>query len=152
MIDQMKIRTASGQDAEAILAMIIKHAQFEGDTFEPEGKLEKLKAALDVQQLFECWVVEIKGVIEGYCSFMPHYDSWHQYRFLFVDALWLNEHVRGGSIGSKIFDKLHARAKDLQCDTIQVMTPSTNSSGISFYKKLGAVQMSKAYFSFPVRP
>jgi ribosomal protein S18 acetylase RimI-like enzyme len=82
---------------------------------------------------------------------MAHYDSWHQAWFLFVDGLWLNAHTRGASIGTQIFDRLHERARELNCATIQVMTPSTNNSGISFYKKLGAPQTSKAYFTLPVR-
>jgi GNAT superfamily N-acetyltransferase len=151
MTDQIQIRRALGGDAEAVLNMIIEHAIFEGDRFEPQGKLEKLRAGLADQKPFECLVVEINGRVEGYCTYMAHYDSWHQTSFLFVDGLWLNGHCRGASIGTQIFDRLHDRAKALGCATIQVMTPDTNDSGISFYKKLGASQATKAYFTLPVK-
>jgi ribosomal protein S18 acetylase RimI-like enzyme len=152
MTDQVKIRPARAADAENVLQMVIDHAVFEGESFDPSGKLEKLRAGLEKQQPFECLVVDVNGQLQGYCSYMAHYDSWHQGWFLFVDGLWLNEHVRGASIGTQIFDRLHKRANEMGCATIQVMTPSTNDSGIRFYKKLGAAQASKAYFSLPVKP
>jgi len=151
MSNQIQIRPGRADDAEAVLAMIVEHAAFEGEKFDPAGKIDKLRAGLDKQTDFECLVVEMDGKVEGYCTFMPHYDSWFQYRFLFVDGLWLNDHLRGASIGTQIFEHLHKRATELNCETIQVMTPSTNDSGIRFYRKIGAVQASKAYFSLPVR-
>ncbi len=123
MKDQIQIRLARGGDAESVLAMIVEHAQFEGESFDPQDKLEKLRDGMAKQQPFECLVVEINGRLEGYCSYMVHYDSWHQTPFLFVDGLWLNQTFRGASIGTTIFEKLHERAKQLDCATIQVMTP-----------------------------
>ena len=152
MTDQIQIRPARGGDAEDVLKMIAEHAVFEGEQYEPKGKLDRLRAGLTEQKQFECLVVEIEGRLEGYCTYMAHYDSWHQASFLFVDGLWLNAPVRGGSIGTQIFDRLHERAKALGCATIQVMTPNTNDSGISFYKKLGAFQTTKAYFTLAVKP
>jgi L-amino acid N-acyltransferase YncA len=151
MTDHIEIRAAGAGDAEEVLKMITEHAIFEGETFDPEGKLEKLRAGLVAQKQFECLVVEINGQLEGYCTYMPHYDSWHQQSFLFVDGLWLNMLFRGASIGTQIFNRLHERARQLGCTTIQVMTPSTNSSGIRFYKKLGATEAQKAYFTLPLK-
>ncbi|MBS2007909.1 MAG: GNAT family N-acetyltransferase [Cyanobacteria bacterium SZAS TMP-1] len=152
MTDDIKIRRARGSDAQCVLDMIVEHAAFEGgEKFDPRGKLEKLRSTLEEQTHYECLIVEVKGKIEGYCTFMSHFDSWHQNKFLFVDGLWLNEAVRGLSIGTSIFDKLHQRAAELDCDSIQVMTPSTNDSGIRFYKKLGASEANKAYFTLPTK-
>ena len=151
MNKQIQIRAGRGADAEAVLAMIVEHAAFEGEKFDPAGKIERLRDGLENQSDFECLVVEVDGKVEGYCTYMPHYDSWFQNRFLFVDGLWINAHLRGASIGSQIFDLLHKRAAALNCESIQVMTPSTNDSGIRFYCKIGARQASKAYFSLPVR-
>jgi L-amino acid N-acyltransferase YncA len=151
MNESVKIRPATEDDAETILAMIVEHAAFEGEVFSPDNKLNKLRAAIGSGKHFECLVVEIDNKVEGYCTYMTHYDSWHHYSYLFVDGLWLNSTFRGASIGTRIFEILHKRAKELGCDTIQVMTPSTNDSGIRFYKKLGATQATKAYFTLPVR-
>jgi len=148
---QIQIRAARGSDAEAVLAMIVEHAAFEGEKYDPQGKIDSLREGLDKQTDFECLVVVVDERVEGYCTYMPHYDSWFQNRYLFVDGLWLNEPPRGASIGTQIFERLHKRAAELNCESIQVMTPSTNDSGIRFYRKIGAREHSKAYFYLPVQ-
>ncbi len=145
------IRLASKEDAVEILTLICEHAKHEKEDFDPDGKLEKLQESLaTVPARFTCLVVQTEEGIQGYCCYMVQFDSWYGEPFLYVDALYLRECMRGASLGKTIMAKVADEARSHGFKFLRLVTPTHNSGAIGFYRKLGGVSSEKLLFQFPV--
>jgi GNAT superfamily N-acetyltransferase len=145
---QPNIRRAEPLDAEALLSLICEHAQFEKEPFDPTNKLDGLRAALGTKNApFSCLVVENENGIQGYCSYMPQFDSWYCEFYMFVDALYLRESLRGASIGSELMARVLAEGKAANCTSLRVMTPAENKRASNFYTKIGGSSTLKLWFT-----
>lgn len=148
-MSNVNIRLAKPDDAEALVQLITEHAHFEKETYDPEGKLEKIRACIAADPPpFTCLVVETEDGIQGYCTYMSQFDSWYGEPHMSVDALFLRESLRGASIGKALMEKVKDEAKKLGYASVRLMTPSDNAGAIKFYEKLGGQPASKLWFWF----
>lgn len=148
---QTKIRLATPDDAEALVALITEHAVFEMEAYNPQGKLEKIRECLAADPPpFTCLVVDTENGVQGYCTYMSQYDSWYGEPHMSVDALFLREHLRGASIGKALMESVKEEATRLGYKSVRLMTPSDNTGAIKFYEKLGGEPASKLWFWFQI--
>ncbi len=140
---------AKADDAETLLTLITEHAAFEKEAYNPEGKLEKIRACLAADPPpYTCLVVETENGVEGYCTFMSQFDSWYGEQQMYVDALFLRESLRGAGVGKILMEKVKEEAKRLGFASVALQTPSDNTGAIKFYEKLGGEPASKLWFLF----
>jgi GNAT superfamily N-acetyltransferase len=141
------IRPVQTHELAELLQLLQEHAAYERTGFSPEGKLERLSAAIFRQpaRLF-CEVVAYEQKIIGFVSYTFDFSTWDAAEFLYMDCLFLRENARGLGIGTAIMDKLVEIATRRGCINIQWQTPDFNLPAIRFYNRLGASQKTKARF------
>jgi len=143
------IRPAKPSDAEALVELIVEHAAFEKEAFDPEGKVEKIRACLAADpQPISYLIVENGDGIQGYCAYMSQFDSWYGEQHMSVDALFLREHMRGCSLGRSLMEQVKAEATRMGYSTVRLMTPSDNTGAIKFYERMGGQPAAKLWFWF----
>lgn len=145
------IRLVQESDMEELMLLIDEHATFEKSAYNSEGKKERLKIELfSENSRLKCWVIELGGKVNGYCSFTVDYSTWDAAYFIYMDCLYLRSDLRGAGIGSAILKKLQAFAAENHLVNIQWQTPNFNTSAIAFYKKNGAFSSNKVRFTLNV--
>src|SRR5258705_14017164 len=97
------IRDCQPTDVNMVIDLCQKHAEYEKASFNLIGKEEKLKNALFGKHpdLF-CLVVEVNGTVVGYASYTFNFSTWDAATFMYMDCLYLEEHIRGFGIGEVI--------------------------------------------------
>jgi ribosomal protein S18 acetylase RimI-like enzyme len=143
-----QIRKAREEDIPEIIALCIKHAQFEKANYSPEGKSEKLSKMLfhDTYQL-QCLLVESEGKAVGYATFSKECSTWNAAYYTHMDCLYLEEEFRGLGIGEALANKIIQFSKDSNANHIEWQTPNFNECAIRFYKRLGATGLEKLRFT-----
>jgi GNAT superfamily N-acetyltransferase len=145
------IRDARENDLDDLLRLMADHAAYEQAPFNPEGKKGNLhKALFQSPVALRCFVIEMQGMLKGYCSFTIDYSTWDATFYLHMDCLYLDEDVRGLRIGSAVLEKLVDVARKNQCVNVQWQTPVFNTPAIQFYKKNGATGKEKVRFFLPL--
>nr|WP_294946638.1 GNAT family N-acetyltransferase [uncultured Mucilaginibacter sp.] len=142
-----KIRQAKISDLSEILLMIAAHAAYEKAAFDPEGKAEKLTAAIFETKRLNCLVVEQQGELIGYATYTFDYSTWDAAEFMYLDCLFLTENARGQKIGEQIINLLKEIGTERGCINIQWQTPDFNEPAIRFYKRVSAKGLDKVRFT-----
>lgn len=150
MIDY-DIRPAEKADLPELIHLFKEHAAYEKADYSPEGKLERLTAAIfEYPERLFCEVVEYNKKLLGYVSYTFDYSTWDAAEFMYMDGLFLCEEARGLGIGKAIMHKIKKIAFDRGCLNIQWQTPDFNLPAIGFYGRLGAIKKNKVRFSLPL--
>jgi ribosomal protein S18 acetylase RimI-like enzyme len=144
------IRNCRQQDLGSLIRLCSNHAELEKATFDPAGKLEKLRHAIfsSNPKLF-CQVVEASNDLVGYFTYTFDFSTWHAQTFLHMDCLYLEPEYRGMGIGKNIMEILKKISDDNNCVNIQWQTPAFNENAIVFYKRIGAHGRDKIRFAWP---
>lgn len=142
------IRDARENDLDDLLRLMTDHAAYEQVVFDPVGKEGNLhKALFQLPVALRCFVIEMQGVLKGYCSFTIDYSTWDASSYLHMDCLYLDEDIRGMGIGSILLQRLAGVAREHHCVNVQWQTPLFNTPAIKFYRKNGATAKEKVRFS-----
>jgi GNAT superfamily N-acetyltransferase len=141
------IRDCQPKDVNTVVDLCKKHADYERASFDPIGKVEKLKNALFGEHpLLFCLVVEVNEKIFGYASYTFDFSTWDAATFMYMDCLFLEENARGFGIGEALIEKLKQIASTKSCINIQWQTPTFNEGAIKFYHRIGANSKEKTRF------
>lgn len=141
------IRPCEEKDLPELVQLCAAHAAHEKAQYSPEGKLEGLrKAIFGETKKLNCWVVEIKGKLEGFTTYTIDFSTWDAAPFLYMDCLYLNENCRGKGIGQEIMKRIQKVAREEKCVNIQWQTPEFNVRAIKFYVGLGSTGKQKMRF------
>lgn len=140
------IRAVQPHDLNSLLALIQEHAHYERSTFDSLDKKDRLTEAIFSTRKLHCWVVESSGTVEGFVSFTYDYSTWDAADFIYMDCLYLREHIRGFGIGAEVLKRLRALAMRLNFKNVQWQTPVFNDAGIRFYERNHARQSRKVRF------
>lgn len=144
---RMLIRRVEEHDIDQLLILCALHAEYEKSDYHSEGKRGKL-----FSQLFEstnglqCLVVEDKGQLQGYATFIKQYATWDADYYLYLDCIYLKEELRGQGIGTALMNQVRAYGEKENCIQVQWQTPTFNKRAIKFYRKLGANSREKERF------
>lgn len=152
MSDHQKyfIRAASPSDIEALIELCAEHAAYEGASYDPRDKGERLSSALfSASPRLYAWVVEQHGKLVGYATATQKFSTWDAALFLHMDCLYLREEVRSGGLGRLLILEIARLAHKLGCVSVQWQTPAGNERAISFYQRLGAKGKQKVRFFLP---
>ncbi len=150
-MDLYTIREIKLRELDDLMLLIEEHTAFEKADYNSDGKKDRLGIELFKEQhRLNCWVVEIDGAVNGFCTYTVDFSTWDAATYLHMDCLYIREKYRGLGIGFAILKKLTLVAIKNGCINLQWQTPVFNTAAIAFYKKTGAIAKEKMRFSLSI--
>ncbi|WP_107040197.1 GNAT family N-acetyltransferase [Brumimicrobium mesophilum] len=137
MIEVTNIRKAKRGDEQALMGLVQELADFEKAPDEVINTPEQLAIDLFDDQLCDCFVYEVDGVIRGMALYYISYSTWRG-RCLYLEDLYIQPEFRRTGIGLKLFQILVDEAKKLGVKRMDWQVLDWNESAIKFYEKIGA--------------
>ena len=143
----MTIRRAEKQDIDGLNRLLRQvldvHHQGRPDLFQGGVKKytdEELAAILadDSRPVFVA--VDEKNTVLGYCFCVFQQVRSHiltDIKTLYIDDLCVDESCRGQHIGKRLYDFVHAYAKDSGCYNLTLNVWALNDGAMKFYERCG---------------
>lgn len=149
MAAQPLIRPATRGDVPALLALGAEHAAFERLPHPAARRADALTAALGTR--VHAWLATMDGAPAGYASATLDFSTLQAANYLHMDCLYVRDGWRGRAIGRHLWEAVRDFAGRHACDAVQWQTPWWNLEAARFYRRLGAVEMAKLRYVFPLR-
>ena len=119
--------------------LIVELAEFERLRHQVVGTIDDL--IRDLNEAFQCRVLEIDGEIVGYTLYFFNYSTFRCRRGLYLEDLYVQPPFRGQGYGKLLLLDLKSQAKELNCGRFEWSVLDWNETAIDFYKALGAEVM-----------
>lgn len=132
------IRKARREDCPRILELIHELALFEKAPHEVTVSLEEMEdAGFGKNPVWEAYVAEVDGIIQGIALYYVRYSTWKGRR-IYLEDLIVTEEMRGQGLGKRLFDVVveEMRMKGYSGMVWQVL--EWNEPAINFYKRYQA--------------
>lgn len=140
MSDEIRLRAATIDDADAILELIRELAAYERMSAAVRATADMLRTTLfGPHPAAEVIVAETAhGAVIGFALFFPRYST-----FLAQDGIWLEDlfvqpAYRGHGVGSALFRAVAGLALERNCGRMEWSVLDWNEPAIRFYKQMGA--------------
>lgn len=134
----MNIRKAKKEDCPRILELVHELALYEKAPEEVTVTLEEMEdAGFGKNPVWEAYVAEVEGVIQGIALYYIRYSTWKGRR-IYLEDLIVTEEMRGQGIGKLLFDKVVEEMKVKNYSGMVWQVLEWNSPAIAFYKKYNA--------------
>lgn len=135
----MNIRDARPGDEEAIHSLICELALYEKAPDEVINTVDQLRIDLFEDSVCEALVVENEArQVVGFALFYQSYSTWKG-RCLYLEDFYVKPEFRRGGIGSELFSKVVAIAKERGVKRMDWQVLDWNEPAIGFYRKHGAI-------------
>lgn len=132
------IRKGTAKDLTQVFELVKELAEYEKALHEVENSVERMtEDAFGKKPIFEFFVAEADGKIEGTAIFYYRYSTWKG-KAIFLEDLVVRKAKRGAGIGKKLLDAIVQEAKDVDARQVMWQVLDWNEPAINFYKKLGA--------------
>lgn len=137
MTNKNTIRKAKKGDEEELMGLVQELADFENAPDEVINTPQQLAIDLFEDQICDCYVYEVEGVIRGMALYYISYSTWRG-RCLYLEDLYIQPHYRRTGIGLQLFQTLVDEAKTIGAKRMDWQVLDWNETAIAFYKKIGA--------------
>lgn len=128
------IRKGLLSDLTALRALVVELAVFEREPDAVEVTIEELeKDGFGVNKIFDFFVAEIDGEVQGIALHYFKYSTWKG-KCLFLEDIVVSQKYRGKGIGKLLFDQVVKVAADHQCKRMEWQVLTWNAPAIGFYK------------------
>lgn len=135
------IRSARTEDMGQVLQLIQELASFEKENHAVEVTEKDLIAdGFGAKKLFDCFVAEAQGSIEGMALVYPRYSTWKG-PVIHLEDLIVTEKMRGTGLGTALLTEVVKHGSDLGVKRISWEVIDWNEPAITFYEKKGAKVM-----------
>ncbi|WP_339694435.1 GNAT family N-acetyltransferase [uncultured Roseivirga sp.] len=132
------IRKGTPNDLNQAFELVQELAEYENALHEVENSVERMmEDGFGKKPIFEFFVAEENGKIEGTAIFYYRYSTWKG-KAIFLEDLVVRKAKRGAGIGKKLLDAIVQEAKDVDARQVMWQVLDWNEPAINFYKKLGA--------------
>src|SRR5215468_1556590 len=142
MAEDIRIRTITAADAEAVVRLWSDFAQYLrelGDTDEQNFGVEAyLLDGFGPDPAFTGIIAERDGTAVGYLLYHFGYDSDQAMRVMYVVDLWVDPAARRGGIGRALMREAAARCRARGGRALIWSVFAPNKLAIAFYQGLGA--------------
>ncbi|MGW8121692.1 N-acetyltransferase family protein [Roseivirga echinicomitans] len=133
----ISIRKGTEKDLSQVFELVKELAEYENALHEVENSVERMaEDAFGEKPIFEFFVAEENGVIEGTAIFYYRYSTWKG-KAIFLEDLVVRKEKRGAGIGKKLLDAIVQEAKAVDARQVMWQVLDWNEPAINFYKKLG---------------
>jgi GNAT superfamily N-acetyltransferase len=134
----IRVRLATTDDAEAVLALIQALADFEKLVGPDEAAKERLRTGLFNGRLgMITLVAEVGGEIVGYAVAYEQYSTFEGLPKMFLEDIFVLEEHRGTGAGYALFREVAAEAERRGCCEMEWQVLTWNQRAMDFYERLG---------------
>jgi len=134
----MNIRKAVKTDCPQLLELIQELAIYERAPEEVTVSLTEMEdAGFGAHPVWEAFVAEHDGLIQGMALFYIRYSTWKGRR-IYLEDLIVTEAMRGKGIGKQLFDRVLQETKARGYHGMVWQVLEWNEPAIQFYKKYQA--------------
>ena len=131
------VRKGTPNDLNQAFELVQELAEYEKALHEVENSVERMmEDGFGKKPIFEFFVAEENGKIEGVAIFYYRYSTWKG-KAIFLEDLVVRKAKRGAGIGKKLLDAIVQEAKDVNARQVMWQGLDWNEPAINFYKKLG---------------
>jgi len=135
---KIEVRKAVKEDMTAVLRLINELAKFENEPDAVELTVKDLENdGFGDRPLFECFVAEADGEIEGMALFYYRYSTWKG-KTVHLEDLVVSEAFRGKGLGGALYAAVINYAKKQGCKRTEWVVLDWNTNAVEFYKNSGA--------------
>lgn len=128
------VRKGTPADLPRLLELIIELAVYEKEPDAVEVTISELeKDGFGENSIFDFFVAEIDGVVQGIALYYFKYSTWKG-KCLFLEDLVVNEKFRVRGIGKALFDQVVNVAAEHHCKRMEWQVLKWNTPAIEFYK------------------
>jgi len=140
----MRIRIATGNDAEAIHKLIHGLAEYEREPQAVEVTPETLRAQMaSARPPFECLIAECDGQPAGFALYFQNYSTWKGKPGMYLEDLFVRPEFRSHGLGKALLVRLAQVCVERGYGRFEWAVLDWNEPAIGFYEKLGAVPMNE---------
>ncbi|MBC1738276.1 GNAT family N-acetyltransferase [Listeria seeligeri] len=140
---KLTFRNAIESDTELILHYILELAKHEGIEQDVVATEAGLHETLFNQKAAEVIIAEYEGQSVGFALFFHNYSTLLGKKGLYLEDLYIIPEMRGKGFGTQFFAHLSKLALARDCGRFEWWCLNENKSGMDFYEKIGAEQMSE---------
>lgn len=134
----IEVRKAQKEDMPAVLRLINELAKFENEPDAVEVSVKDLENdGFGDRPLFECFVAEADGEIEGMALFYYRYSTWKG-KTVHLEDLVVSEAFRGKGLGGALYAAVINYSKKQGCKRTEWVVLDWNTNAVEFYKNSGA--------------
>ncbi|MHB1209144.1 MAG: GNAT family N-acetyltransferase [Acidimicrobiales bacterium] len=138
----MLIRFATPPDVPVITQLIHELAHYERSADQAVVTDNEITTALFGEHPHvHCHVAEIDGEVVGFAIWFLNFSTWLGTSGLYLEDLYVREHVRGSGIGTALMRELARLCIERGYSRFQWWVLDWNQPSIEFYKSLGALAM-----------
>ncbi|MGL6009175.1 MAG: GNAT family N-acetyltransferase, partial [Culicoidibacterales bacterium] len=138
---RIQLQPAVQTDASTIMSYIYKLAEHEKSTHLVKMDEASLIQTMFVEKAAQAFLVQYQGETVGLVVLSKTFSTYLGKVTLFLEDLYLDEHVRGLGLGRAIFAELQTLVAEKNYGRIEWTCLTSNESSRAFYEKLGATQM-----------
>ena len=139
-MSDVEIRTAERSDLSALYRLLQGKADFDGAAHALTATEKELGDAVFREPTpCEFLVAVVDGSLVGFAAFYPVFSTFAAKPGLWMDDLYLDEAFRGRGIGKQLLVALASEARDRGCCKLEWSLLKSNTRGIAFYEREGAV-------------
>lgn len=139
---QIKIRPAKVEDVPLIYSLIKAKSEFDRNIGAYSGTIQTSETKIR-QTIFNnhpfayVLLAELQNVI-GFALYGFRYSSFAGQPSIWLDDLYVHEHIRSKGAGTLLMKKLYKTAKKNNCTHLAWTADARNTGGLRFYHRLGA--------------
>lgn len=132
------LRKANKEDCPRLLELIKELAEYEKAPEEVTVSMaEFIDAGFGEQPVWEAFVIEEGGIIQGMALYYIRYSTWKGRR-MYLEDIIVTEEMRGKGYGKILFEKVWQTALDRKYAGMVWQVLDWNTPAIDFYKKYNA--------------
>jgi GNAT superfamily N-acetyltransferase len=132
------LRTAQKEDCGRLLELIQELAEYEKAPDEVTVSLEEfVDSGFGDHPVWEAFVIESEGKIQGMALFYIRYSTWKGRR-IYLEDIIVTEPMRGRGYGKVLFDKVWQTCLERNYSGMVWQVLDWNTPAINFYEKYGA--------------
>ncbi len=148
---EITIRKAVKDDCKRMMELITELAIFERAPKEVTVEFDHfVESGFGPHPVWWAYVAEVDGAVEGFALYYIRYSTWKGQRMYLEDFL-VNEKLRGHGVGTLLFDKLIAEAREKKFSGIVWQVLDWNATAINFYNKYEGVEIDSGWLNFSFR-
>jgi GNAT superfamily N-acetyltransferase len=142
-MSNIRIRNATPADVPVILELIRELAEYEQLLQFVTATEERLRQTLfGPKPAAEAVLADLEGECAGFALFFSSYSTFRAQPGIYLEDLYVKQHLRGRRVGSALLRHLAALAIERGCARLDWSVLNWNEPSIRFYEMLGAKPLS----------